>query len=302
MKHNSFGVMTLHYRNARPVILTQRCSQSFGDAFVLTGGREGPKEGELNKVPVGEVVRVYSRCPVMHVCGMMRRSADGWGDRRICLSSKAVYSTDPKHQGSFACGLPDFAELATKYEEKEDGFVIARLLQWQAHQLYPVVEAVHALHRMPQSHQMFVCLAVSHGLDLPLPFAHPRDMFPFEPGQLKQSADAAETPILLDDHVRVDMRHATVFTVDADVTVDLDDAMHCRKLADGNYEVHPSSEPHLRLHSPQPPPNVFTSFRLEFTSQMCRILSVRGHNSMLLHSAGMQPSTCAFPRLSGPCK
>lgn len=83
---------------------------------------------------------------------------------------------------------------------------------------------------------MFICLAVSHGLHVPDPAAHPSEMFPFERSLLKESSEASRTAVAV-TRGRIDMRAAAVFTIDADVTVDLDDAMHCRKLDDGNYEV-----------------------------------------------------------------
>jgi exoribonuclease R len=217
-------------------VLTQLCSQSFGDAFLRTGGREGPKEGERNKLPVGEVVHVYPRNQDLHLCGLVNRRGNGWGDRRACLSSKAVYSQDPRHQASFASGLPDFVELTTKYGEKDDGFVITRLIRWDADQRWPSVQVVSALCQLPLERQMFICLAVSHGLRVPDPAAHPSEMFPFERSLLKESSEASRTAVAV-TRGRIDMRAAAVFTIDADVTVDLDDAMHCRKLDDGNYEV-----------------------------------------------------------------
>jgi hypothetical protein len=186
-------------------------SVSFGEAFVLTGGREGPQKGEGNTLPVGEVVRVYPRNCVTHVCILTNRGQSGWGDSIICLSSKATYSLDLKLQASFACGLPDYAVLTLKYEESHDGFFIARLLRWDVHEHYPTVELIHALYRLPLHRQMFICLAVLHCLHLPLPFENPRDMFPFEPCQLQDSAAAAQAAAVFDNSSRVDMRHAAVF-------------------------------------------------------------------------------------------
>jgi hypothetical protein len=206
--------------------------------FSLTGGREGPRPGEKNWIPVGEVVHVYPRSAVMQLCGLVDRGPKGRGGMLVCLSTKASYLQEPKHQASFSSGLPDFAELRSTYEEKDDGFVIARFIEWQAHQLWPSVALTNALHHLPREHQMFLYLAVSHGFDVPLPLArNPQDMFSFEQQELEESCTASKTAIDDTECGRVDMRHAIVFTIDADVTVDLDDAMHCRKQDDGNYEV-----------------------------------------------------------------
>ena len=218
--------------------------------FSLTGGREGPRPGEKNRIPVGEVVHVYPRSAVMHLCGLVDRGPKGWGDMTVCLSTKASYLQEPKHQASFSSGLPDLAELRSTYDEKDDGFVIVRLLEWQAHQLWPSVVLTHALHHLSREHQMFVHLAVSHGLDVPLPLArNPQDMFPFEQPELEESCAASKAAIDDTASGRVDMRHAVVFTIDADVTVDLDDAMHCRKQDDGNYEVS-SALPAFQIFKP----------------------------------------------------
>lgn len=199
---------------------------------------------------MGEVVHVYPRSAVMHLCGLVDRGPKGWGDMTVCLSTKASYLQEPKHQASFSSGLPDLAELRSTYDEKDDGFVIVRFLEWQAHQLWPSVVLTHALHHLPREHQMFVHLAVSHGLDVPLPLArNPQDMFPFEQPELEESCAASKAAIDDTASGRVDMRHAVVFTIDADVTVDLDDAMHCRKQDDGNYEVS-SALPAFQIFKP----------------------------------------------------
>jgi hypothetical protein len=194
--------------------------------------------GELYKLPVGEVVRVYPRSSAMHMCGVVDRGVDGFGAKRVCLSSKTVYSQESKHQASCSSGLPDFAELVSEYEEKNDGFVIVKVIEWAAHQQWPSVEVVCALWQMPIEQQLFTCLAVSHGLHVPLPLAkNPRNMFPFEEHEIEEAALASKSSVDCSDPKRVDMRALAVFTIDADVTVDLDDAMHCRKLPDGSYEV-----------------------------------------------------------------
>lgn len=206
---------------------------------MLTGGREGPAPGDRTKLPVGEVVHVYRRDRRMHLSGLVDRGAQGWGSGVVCLSSKPVYLQDRKHQASFSSGLPDFANLSAPYELDGDGFVIVRLLGWEAHQQYPTVEVTCALWQLPHDHQHLICLAVSHGFEVRQPLAsNPREMFSFDPDELLESASASQAKIGASDDGRIDMRHsAVVFTIDAEATVDLDDAMHCCKLDDGNYEV-----------------------------------------------------------------
>ncbi len=220
------------------IFLTFFFSASLSEHFALTGGREGPRQGEKSRIPVGEVVHVFPRRGVMHLCGLVDRGAKGWGADYACLSSKTAYMQDAKHQASFSSGLPDLAKLVRSYEEERDGFVIAKLLEWQAHELWPCVEVTHALCELPREHQMFIYLAVAHGHDIPRPFAsHIQDMFPFEPQELHDSATASRITLDPNDEGRVDLRHCPVFTIDADVTVDLDDAMHCCRHDDGSYEV-----------------------------------------------------------------
>jgi hypothetical protein len=215
--------------------VTLLCRAGSSDA-VLTGGREGPRPGDKTKLPVGEVVHVYPRSPHMHLCGLVDRGAQGWGSGVVCLSSKPVYLLDRKHEQSFCSGLPDFANLSSPYEQERDGFVMVRLIGWEEHQQWPTVEVTHALCTLPHEHQFFICLAVSHGFDVRQPLAsNPREMFPFDSDELVESANASRTP---SDDGCVDMRHsAVVFTIDGPATVDLDDAMHCCRLDDGNYEV-----------------------------------------------------------------
>jgi hypothetical protein len=133
------------------------------------------------------------------------------------------------------------AQLLQNYEEPADGFVIARFVEWDAHHCWPCVELTYALWQLPREHQMFVHLAVSHGLgvkfDAPRPLALPEDMFPFEQQELTESDAASRTAIDTNDDGRLDMRDCAVFTIDAAVTVDLDDAMHCHKQDDGCFQV-----------------------------------------------------------------
>lgn len=100
------------------------------------------------------------------------------------------------------------------------------------------MQVTHVLCHLPLQNQLFICLAVSHGIDVPLPLtANPSDMFPFEQCELLESAKASQLAIVANDLGRIDMRDAVVFTIDSDTTVDLDDAMHCRRRENGSYEV-----------------------------------------------------------------
>jgi exoribonuclease R len=186
----------------------------------------------------------------MHLCGVIDRGAKGWGDNHVCLSSKFVYSQEHKHQSSFSSGLPDLAQLDAAYQESDDGFVISRLIGWSARQPWPIVHVTHVLSHLPLQNQLFLSLAVAHGIDVPLPLtANPSDMFPFEQRELLESATASQLAIDANDRGRVDMRDAIVFTIDSDATVDLDDAMHCRRRENGSYEVRAFNPP-----PPTPPP------------------------------------------------
>lgn len=54
---------------------------------------------------------------------------------------------------------------------------------------------------------------------------------------------AKNTSFLQDEAAREDLRHLDVCSVDPVGCTDIDDALHCRKLKNGNYEVSYNQQP-----------------------------------------------------------